>query len=178
MEELETICQVFYDNYFEKVNILSSDTFNAIFSNNFEMYFLKYLEKPQNPEEIWEYENEIYDFQNEISMNSKNLAYNLNFVIVSKEIDTKTRRILEQDKYTSKKIIILLNNISEDIQLLPFIKKQFIPSDINEDLDKLILEKMKNIEKAEEIIYLLNNSNIIEEDIDNILALLKGDIGK
>lgn len=175
MEKLESIYQIFYENSFEKVKVLSSDTFNAIFSNEYEMYFLMYIDKLQNAEEIWEYENEIYDYQNEIVMNSKDLAYNLNFVIVSNEIDLKTRRILEQDKYTSKKVIILLDNIEEDIQLLPFMKKNFTPSDINEDLDKLLLEKMQKVEKAEYIINLLGNSKILESDIDNLLDMLKGD---
>ena len=175
MEKLEPIYQVFYENSFVNVKVLNSDTFNAIFSNKYEMYFLKYLENLQYAEEVWEYENEIYDFQNEIVMNSKDLAYNLNFVIISRDIDLKARRTLEQDKYTSKKVIILLDSILEDIQLLPFMKKSFTPSDINEDLDKLLLEKMKKIEKAESIINLLSNSKIVERDVDSLLAILKGD---
>jgi hypothetical protein len=175
MEKLEPIYQVFYQNSFEKDKVLSSDTFNAIFSNKYEMYFLKYIEKLQNAEEVWEYENEIYDYQNEIVLNSKDLAYNLNFVIVSKEIDLKTRRILEQDKFTSKKVIILLDNVEEDIQLLSFMKRKFLPSIINEDLDKLLLEKLRKIDEAEYIVNLLSNSEIVERDIDNLLALMRGD---
>ncbi|PGL47814.1 hypothetical protein CN922_21875 [Bacillus cereus] len=175
MEKLEEIYQVFYEHFFEKSEVLSSNTFNAIFTNGYEIYFIKYIEELKSAEEIWGYENEIFDYQNEIAMNSTDLAYNLNFVIVSKYLDLKTRRILEQDKYTSKKIIINIDSCKEDMELFPFNKKKFTQSNSNDDLDNLVLEKLKKIVEAEPIIMLLNKEKIVEKDINNILNLVRGD---
>lgn len=174
MESLEEIYQVFYENSFEREKTVNSDTFNGIFSNGYEMYFVKYLEELTTAEEIWEYENEIFDYQNKIVLNSTDLAYNLNFVIISNKINLKTRRILEQDKYTSKKIIIHIENLSEDIELLPFNVKKFEKSKINTDLDTLLSVKLKKVGNAEVIINILNNNEIVEEDINNLLAFMSG----
>lgn len=174
MEALERVYKEFHRNLFEEEKLLTTDTFDAIFRNEYEIYFIKYLEKLYEVEEVWEYENEIFDYQNQIITNNDNLAYNLNFVIVSNNIDLRARRVLEQDKYTSKKIILHVDNLMEDLELLPFNKKQFNQSNLNEDLDNVLLSKLKRMDNADELINILNKDEIFDKDISNILGLLRG----
>lgn len=172
MKILDDLYREFENNSFIKTNLLDTDTFDAIFSNEYEIYFIKCIDEVRNPEEIWDLENEIFDYQNIIIQNSNNLAYNLNFVIISNKVDSKTRRVLEQDKYTSKKVVIQVDSYVEDVELLPFKGRFFNQSNINMDLEELVVEKLKNIRGKSDIIRLLNKDEILEEDIEGLLALL------
>ncbi|MDA4081888.1 hypothetical protein ACTFR4_17180 [Bacillus cereus group sp. MYBK181-1] len=174
MNFFEVLSLEFYNNSFENdLSLLEqSETFNFIFTNNYEVYFVKYIEELNSHDVVWKIENEIYDFQKDILSKNSELAYNLNFVIVSDKINSRTRRILEQDKYTSKKIIISTSNLEKDIELLPFKKKTFIQSNIDENLGDLIRVNLHKMRVGEEIIEFLEKSSIEETDIDAILELV------
>ncbi|MFT9849267.1 hypothetical protein [Aneurinibacillus sp. REN35] len=149
-----------------------SEIFNFIFKNQYEVYFIKYINELKNPEEIWEYENEIYDYQSNNISNNNDFIYNLNFVVFANKINESTRRILEQDKYTSKKIIIDVNNFDEDIELLPFKRRLFDKTDFDKSLDELIIAKCAKLKPAKYILDYLKTEEINEESIDKILDIL------
>lgn len=152
---------------------IEEENFDLILKNQKEMYFIKHFSSLDDFDCIYELENLIAEYQNEIRTND--IIYNFNYVLLVSKVDEFLRKKLEQDKHTSRKIIIDISNkdtFEKDLELLPFYKKHFRTGAIGGNAEELILGKCKNIIKAREIVSILSKDIFDEEDIENIIDLV------